>query len=274
MARANEPAENALRVNTLRAQPDAVAAALAQQGVAVRRAPDLPEGLIAEGAFDVFGSPQFRAGELLAQSRASMLVARVLAPAAGERVLDLCSAPGGKTTQIAALMGGAGEIVAVERDPKRAAELRETCARLGAAGARIEVRDAAEPVSEGAFDRVLVDPPCSGLGTLQSRPDLRWRATEERIAELVELQARIVARAAEALRPGGVLVYSTCTISAAENEEQIEALLSARRDLELDDLGDEHPELSSEGAPRCLQLLPDRDLTDGFFIARLRRAAA
>src|SRR6202035_5519089 len=117
------------------------------------------------------------------QSRASMLVARSVGVQPSERVLDLCAAPGAKTTHLAALMGGAGAVVAVERHPGRADALRRTCARLGAANVEVRVEDARGPRPDGPFDRVLVDPPCSGLGTLQSRPDIRWRASPEAVAE-------------------------------------------------------------------------------------------
>ena len=155
--------------------------ALAPRSCRVRRrhaaTPRIPEALVLEGPFDVHGSPLWRAGAFLAQSRAAMLVARALDPRPGERVLDLCAAPGGKSTHLAALMAGSGEVVAVERNraPGRRARAHRAAAARG--NVRVEVADAARArAPEGpVFDRVLVDPPCSGLGTLQARPDLRWR---------------------------------------------------------------------------------------------------
>ncbi len=250
----NTPAESALRVNSLIAGAPEVAAALP---VASRPAPGLPEGLVLDGPFDVQGSEQWRAGAVQPQSRASMLVSRILDPAPGQRVLDLCAAPGGKTTHLAALIEDRGEVVAVERHPGRAAALERTVARMRASCVRVEVGDAGIPRADGPFDSVLVDPPCSGLGTLQSRPDLRWRARPEAIDELAELQARILAVGAQALAPGGSLVYSVCTISRAESEDVIEGFVRAHGDFTVE---------------RRLQLLPHRDGTDGFFIARLRRS--
>jgi 16S rRNA (cytosine967-C5)-methyltransferase len=142
---------------------------------------------------------------------------------------------------------------------------------MQASRVRVEVADAAEPRRGERFERVLVDPPCSGLGTLQSRPDLRWRAHPAQIAWLAELQSRILASGAAATAPGGVLVYSICTISRAEGEEVIGRFLSRHQSFELDDLGADHPQWAHDGDGRCLQLLPHRDRTDGFFIARLRR---
>jgi 16S rRNA (cytosine967-C5)-methyltransferase len=263
----NEPGELALRVNTLRAEPAAVAA---QLPVGTHGDPAIPEALVLEGAWDVHGAPQWRSGALVAQSRAAMLPARALAPRPGERVLDLCAAPGGKSTHLAALMGGRGEVVAVERNRRRAAELQRTVERLAAQQCvRVLVGDAALPLEDEApFDRVLVDPPCSGLGTLQARADLRWRVTPEDVTQLAEAQAAILAAGAGAVRPGGVLVYSTCTISPTENERQIAAFMESHPDFALDDLGAELPALRWG---RCVLTLPHRDRTAGFFIARLRR---
>jgi len=249
----NEPAESALRANTLVATASTVAAALP---VASRLAPGLPEGLVLDGPFDVERSELWATGAVQPQSRASMLVSRILDPAAGDRVLDLCAAPGGKTTHLAALMEDTGEIVAVERHPGRAAALERTVTRMRTTCVRVEVGDAAGQRTDGMFDRILVDPPCSGFGTLQSRPDLRWRRQPESIPELAALQARILAAAARALAPGGVLVYSVCTISRAESEDVIDAFLR------------DHGEFTGD---RRVQLLPHRDGTDGFFIARLLR---
>ncbi len=257
LACVNEPAESALRVNALVASPEAVQTQLAERGAVTRRVPDLPEALVAEGTFDPAADPLWAAGGLVAQSRAAMSAARLLMPEPGMRVLDLCAAPGGKATHLAALMGGGGEVVAVERNPRRADALRRACARLRADSVRVETGDAEEPRRDAPFDAVLVDPPCSGLGTLQGRPDLRWRARPEAIPELAALQQRILTAGARALRPGGALVYATCTISPQENERVVERFLAA------------HPDFTPE-AQRLL--LPHRDRTDGFFLARLRRA--
>jgi 16S rRNA (cytosine967-C5)-methyltransferase len=269
MAADNEPGELALRVNTLCAEPAAVAGEL---GVAIHTDPELSEALVLEGPLDVHRAPTWSAGEIIAQSRAAMLVARTLDPQPGERVLDLCAAPGGKSTHLAALMGDQGEVLAVERNPARAKELSDTARRLHTHCVRVELADAALPHPEGAvFDRVLVDPPCSGLGTLQARPDLRWRVTPQHVEQLAAIQARILAAGAKALRPGGVLVYSTCTLSAVENEQQIELFLKQNSNFALDDLMHEQQIHTHPRAPKTLLTMPHRDRTAGFFIARMRR---
>ncbi len=186
-------------------------------------------------------------------------------------MLDLCAAPGGKTTHLAALMEGRGEVVAVERHAGRAEALARTAERMGAA---VEVRtgDAGERQEAAAYDRVLVDPPCSDLGTLASRPDARWRKAPGLPAELAELQGRILRAGADALKPGGALVYSTCTISPAENEAVVHRFLDERPDFAADDLRADWPVWQHGSQPMFLQTLPHRDGTDGFFVARLRRS--
>ncbi|HWE58997.1 MAG TPA: 16S rRNA (cytosine(967)-C(5))-methyltransferase RsmB [Solirubrobacteraceae bacterium] len=265
LASVNTPAESAIRVNLLRTTPEQVKAAL-QASSAARYAPpwesqaglpELPEMLVLEGAFDAFGSGLFKHGALMPQARGSAVVARVLAPRAGERVLDLCAAPGGKTTHLAALMGGEGEVVAVEAHPGRAGALEETCRQMGAEHVRVVQADAREFRDAQPFDRVLVDPPCSGLGTLQARPDLRWQPRRGQIAELAHKQAQLLRAGAGQLRAGGSLVYSVCTISREEADQVVDDFIAEASDFSCD---------------QRWQLLPSSDGTDGFFIALLRRA--
>jgi 16S rRNA (cytosine967-C5)-methyltransferase len=274
LARDNEPPESAARANELVATRVEVRRALASAGVRTHAAQGLPEGFVLDGPFDVHGSALFEDGALMPQSRGSMLVARVVDPRPGERVLDMCAAPGAKATQLAALMRGAGEVIAVERRPARARALAGNCRRLAAANVRVLTADATVPVNPERFDRVLLDAPCSDLGTLQARPDARWRKSPERVAALSGTQRRLLEAAAAQVRPGGTLIYSTCTISPPENEQLVRSFLDTHTDFRADDLGARHPRVRSALDGRFLQLLPSRDLTDGFFIARLTRAAA
>jgi 16S rRNA (cytosine967-C5)-methyltransferase len=230
LAADNEPAELALRVNPL--------VAFDLSDIPGRRE---GEAIVVDGPFDALAHPGYAAGAFTPQSRASQLVGRTVDPQPGERVLDLCAAPGGKTTHLAALMGDEGEIVAVERHPGRARSLRATCERMHARSVRVVTADAKAFADDAGFDRVLLDPPCSGLGTLQSHPDLRWRATPEGIERLAAEQDALLAAARRALRPGGVLVYSICTISPREERLRV-------------------------GSP--VRTFPDEHGTDGFYIAR------
>ncbi len=189
------------------------------------------------------------------QSRGSQLAGLAVGAQEGERVLDLCAAPGGKATQLA------GHVTAVEKHPGRARELEENCIRLGATNVTILNADALElPDDLTGFDRALVDAPCSGLGVLAARPDLRWRAEP-----LPELQLALLRVAAERVKPGGTLVYSVCTINKDENEAVVDA-----SGLAVEPLGHEWPQFRHSSRPEFLLTLPHRHRTSGFFIARLR----
>ncbi|HEX5525879.1 MAG TPA: 16S rRNA (cytosine(967)-C(5))-methyltransferase RsmB [Solirubrobacterales bacterium] len=281
LAACNEPAAVAMRVNRRRTDREAMLARLVEAGVQAR----LPEGdwplaapemLAIEGRIGEAVPAAILAGELTPQSLGSAAVVEALDPQEGEHVLDLCSGPGIKTGQIAARMGDRGEVISIELDPARAEEVAAQASRLGLRCVTVIEADATQAELAPGFDRILLDAPCSDLGTLASRPDARWRKSPQTIERLVEVQDQMLRRAAAMLRPGGVLVYSTCTISRRENEERIAALLAASAagevpPLELDDLGARAPHLAAPGEPRCLQLRPDRDGTTGFFIARIGR---
>ena len=281
LAACNERAEVAMRVNPLRAERELILARLQEAEVeaAIPDAPwplSAPEMIVIGGRTGDLVPAAVAAGELTPQSRGSAAVVEVLDPREGEHVLDLCAGPGIKTGQIAERMGDRGEVISVELDPTRAGEVAAQARRLGLRSVSVIEADATETGMAPGFDRVLLDAPCSDLGTLASRPDARWRKSPKTIDRLTEVQDRLLRNAAAVLRPGGTLVYSTCTISRRENEERIAALLQASAagdvpPLELDDLGARAPELSAPAEPRCLQLRPDRDRTTGFFIARLSR---
>jgi 16S rRNA (cytosine967-C5)-methyltransferase len=281
LAACNEPAEVAMRVDATRVTRDALLAELAADGATARAAAGewplaAPETIVFEGQTGEGVPARIAAGELTPQSRGSAAVVEVLDPQEGEHVLDLCAGPGIKTGQIAARMGDRGEVISVELDPGRAAEVAGQARRLGLRSVTVIEADAAAIEMPSGFDRILLDAPCSDLGALASRPDARWRKSPKAIERLVDVQARALRAAVKVLRPGGVLVYATCTISRRENEEQVASLLeaAARGDvppLSVDDLGALAPSLAAEADSRCLQLFPDRDGTTGFFICRLRR---
>jgi 16S rRNA (cytosine967-C5)-methyltransferase len=195
-------------------------------------------------------------GRIWPQSRGSQLAGLAVGSQPGERVLDLCAAPGGKATMLA------GDVVAVEVNEARARELEENARVLGAANVRVVRADGRDlPPELTGFDRALVDAPCSGLGVLAARPDLRWRAEP-----LPELQLELLEAAAARVRPGGTVVYSVCTVNADESERVVEAL-----GLEVDEtLGEEWPRFRHARRPEFLQTLPHVHGTTGFFIARLR----
>ena len=196
-------------------------------------------------------------GRIWPQSSASQLVGLAVGARPGERTLDLCAAPGGKATMLG------GEVTAVEINEGRARELEENARRLGASHVRVVVADGrALPAELTGFDRALVDAPCSGLGVLNRRPDLRWRAEP-----LPELQLELLRAATERVRPGGRIIYSVCTVNADESEDVVDA-----SGLQVDgSLADEWPRFRHARRPEFLQTLPHVHETAGFFVARLRR---
>jgi 16S rRNA (cytosine967-C5)-methyltransferase len=273
MEQNNEPPESAVRANGLLLTASEVVSLLAREGIASRTDSMVEEAVVLERPYDVHGSPLFRRGLVMPQSRASMLVAHVLDPQPGERVLDLCAAPGAKTTHIAARMRNEGAIVAVDLDERRLQAVASNCARLHVTCVDVRKGDARSRDYGSGFDRVLVDPPCSDLGTLQSRPDARWRKTRNGLAALERVQGEILAAGAAALRPGGTLVYSTCTITEAENQRQIARFLAAHEAFSPVDRPHPYP-LATAAGSAGLQTLPHRDATDGFFIVPLERKSS
>jgi 16S rRNA (cytosine967-C5)-methyltransferase len=236
----NEPPERVVRLN--RRKPGHVAG---------RPDPDLPNAL----HVDRVDEAALRAGLIWPQSRGSQLAGLVVGSQPGGRTLDLCAAPGGKATQLE------GDVVAVELHPGRARELEENCRLLGADNVTVVNADATKlPPELTGFDRVLVDAPCSGLGVLAARPDLRWRSRP-----LPELQTELLRVAAERVKPGGTIVYSVCTMNPEENEAIVDA-----SGLQVEPLGDEWPQFRHPRRPEFLLTQPHVHGTSGFFIARLR----
>ena len=281
LAACNEPAEFALRLNTLRTDRDSLLGELREAGVEAAPAVGpwplaAPEEIVVAGRTGGVVPERIAAGELTPQSRGSAAVVEVLDPQPGEHVLDLCAGPGIKTGQIAARMGDRGEVISVEQDPERAEEVAAQARRFSLRSVTVIEADAAATGMASGFDRVLVDPPCSDLGALASRPDARWRKSPRTVERLAELQGGVLLRGVGALRPGGTLVYSTCTISRQEGEDRVAALTVAAEageapSFSLDDLGLLAPDLASPHDARCLQTRPDRDCTTGFFLCRLKR---
>ncbi len=262
MRAAAESAESAVRWNPLRG-PRAGLEEELPAGWSTD--PYVPEAYVVPGAFALEESRSWERGLVMGQSRASQLVGHVVAPRPGERILDLCAAPGAKATHLAALTRGGARITAVELRPARAQALRALARRMGAVIEVVEGDGLSVPL-EGDYDAVLVDPPCTGLGVLSSRPDARWRRREESLAPLTRLQRGLLDRALELVRAGGRVVYSTCTLIAPENEDVVRATGAPLDDLSAEFADFAHPRLLG-----ALLTLPHVHGTDGFFIARLRR---
>ncbi len=266
---------------TVRAQypytAEELEAALTALGIASKRSELETEALILEEGADIANLELFRTGKMTVQSESAMLVCRACRVKDGMRVLDTCAAPGGKTCFLSSLMRGTGSITALEVHPHRTELLKATARRLGVTNVRAITADAADPAQmaelftadEGNFDVVLVDAPCSGLGG-GSKPDALLNRTEEDIKSLAALQRKLLDNAAKFVKQGGALVYSTCTVSKRENEDNGNRFLEEHPDFSaepLDFLIPEREKTEGEENP-FLQLFPNRDGVDGFFIAR------
>jgi 16S rRNA (cytosine967-C5)-methyltransferase len=248
-----------LRATAGRATRDGLLAELAAAGVPARPHPLGGDCLVLERG-DPAGLAAVRDGRAVVQDAASALVAPAVGAAPGDLVVDLAAGPGGKAGHLAAL---GARVLAVERHPGRARMVRDTAARLGVAGRlRAVVGDGrCPPLRPGSADAALVDAPCSNLGSLRRRPEARWRHRPQEVAELVALQLDLLLAAADAVRPGGVIVYSVCTWTRAETDGVVDELLRRRPDLTVDPSGGRR------------QLWPHRDDADGVYLARLVKTA-
>ncbi|WP_094560668.1 16S rRNA (cytosine(967)-C(5))-methyltransferase [Synechococcus sp. 8F6] len=254
-----------LRVNPLRTSRAALLEAFAAVGLEAAPLPDLPNGLTLLGrSGELRALPGYAEGHWCVQDRAAQAVGLLLAPLPGERILDACAAPGGKSTHLAELMGDHGEVWAVDRSEGRLRRVGVNAARLGLQSIHTLAADAAalaadKPEWRGSFDRILLDAPCSGLGTLARHADARWRITPEAIAELVLLQRQLLEALLPLLKPGGQVVYATCTVHPAENAELLDGFLA------------DHP---SWQRLQQWQRWPEPSGGDGFFAALLQAPLA
>lgn len=275
----NEPAPIWIRTNTLKISPANLQVRLTGEGVKVIPGERVPESLLIEDFGDMEKLSGFEEGLFTVQDESSQLVAHVLNPQPGQRVLDACGAPGGKTTHLAQKMENQGEILAFDIHPHKVALINDLARRLGITIIKAQAGDARElpGVMDKSCHKVLVDAPCSGLGVLRRRADMRWHKEEKEISELPRLQLAILERAAQTVAPGGELVYSTCTIEPEENFEVVKAFRAKHPDFLPVNLAEELPfSLTSEqdlkqAQKGFWQILPHKHGMDGFFLAKFRR---
>jgi len=263
----NVPADLAIRRNPLKSDADSFAALLTGEGLRWRPS-DVPDFHFVERLVPK-DSSLFQAGYFTVQDPSAGLVGHLAAPSPAATFLDLCAAPGGKATHLAEKMGGRGRVVAGDLYLVRLQQMRNNCERLGLTNIHL-VQSAADAFPVQQADGVLLDAPCSGLGVLRKKPDIRWRRTQESIVELTRLQEKLLARASERVKPGGWLVYSTCTVEYQENEEIIRKFLACHTDFSLVHSAQFVDEryVTSDGFVRTW---PDLHGLDGSFAAKLER---
>ncbi len=271
----NQPATLDLRVNTIKATREEAAACLAEAGLPVELTPYSPVGLRRHERAPIFRTSCFEEGLIEVQDEGSQLLSMLLEPKRREMVVDFCAGAGGKTLHLAALMGNSGSVYALDVSAKRLERLKPRLARAGLDNVRSVViqneRDVRVQRLAGKIDRVLVDAPCSGTGTLRRNPDIKWRAID--VEKLAATQRAILASASTLLKPGGRLVYATCSLLREENEDVISDFLASHPDYVsvpvAEVLARRHVEINPEG--EFLRLLPHRHRTDGYFAAVMDR---
>lgn len=280
--RNNTPAPVTIRTNTLVTGRENLLERLASTGVQAEPTSLAPEGLTISGFDRLESLDAYKEGWFTVQDESSMLVAHALSPEPGEDVIDLCGAPGGKTTHIAQLMENRGRILSVDLRPHRIRLIEQTAERLGISIIATKAVDALEfdPPDGKPVHALLLDAPCTGTGVLGRRADARWRKTPGELTELASLQRKLLSHAATLVAPGGHLVYSTCSLEPEENHLAIEEFLGEHPEFSPGDLRGCLPESVFKGSgngepvsPGWMYLLPWRHGTDGFFIARLERRA-
>ncbi|UXR77574.1 MULTISPECIES: 16S rRNA (cytosine(967)-C(5))-methyltransferase RsmB [unclassified Staphylococcus] len=259
------PSIQTVRVNRTKITPDEAIKQLEQEGYRVEQDNDIAHCLIVEG-IGVMQSQLFREGKISIQDKSSMFVAEMMDLQQGHQVLDCCSAPGGKSCHMAEILDGAGNILATDIHDHKIGLIQHNIDKLGLSGIQAEQHDATVPY-DGVFDRILVDAPCSGLGVLRHKPEIRYTMTQETVDQLVKIQLQILNNVAQNLKIGGELVYSTCTIEQMENENVIYTFLKAHPEFEFVTIQDPR----TKEQVKTLQLLPQDFDADGFFITKIRR---
>jgi len=273
----NVPPHVSIRANTLRTSRDRLLAELAERGIQAKPSPLSQAGIIVENAGNMAHDPGYAQGLFSIQDESSMLVAEVVRPEPGMNVLDCCAAPGGKSAHMAELMNDRGTIWANDIHAHKERLVRSQIERLGLASVRTLTEDALrlkDRFRPQSFDRILLDAPCSGLGVIRRKPDLKWTKTERQIEDIARMQLSLLKAVADLLKPGGVLVYSTCTVEYTENERVVQAFLAEREDFAADErLADCVPSVVRDRIhlPGMLHILPHWFHSDGFFIARMER---
>jgi len=273
----NEEAPLTLRGNSLKGNRANLLRKLRRMGFNAGPTPWAPQGIQLKSASAVAQIPGFQEGLFQIQGEASQLVSYLVNPRPGERVLDACAAPGGKTTHLAELMEDKGEIIATDISTRGLDKLEQNVQRLGLTSVRSFPANVTgklpKPLSM-PYDRILVDAPCSGLGTLRSHPEAKWHRDERDIQRLSKQQKKLVHDLSTHLKPKGILVYATCTLTREENEEVVENFLDQNKGFVLEDARDHLPDkLRHIVHGKYFLSLPHRHDTDGFFAARMRKVA-
>lgn len=272
----NQPPPLTIRVNALKAMREACLAALRQRGYDCTPAKLSPDGIHLAKRTNLFGLDLFREGWFELQDEGSQIISLLLDPKPNWRVADVCAGGGGKTLHLAALMRNRGEIFAFDVVPQRLENLRKRTRRCGIHNVRVQLLQPDEVPANllGQMDAILIDAPCSGTGVLRRNPDAKWKITPEMVREMAVKQKQIINQYAQLLKPGGRLVYATCSLLAEENEEVVQAFLAQHTEFRPADAAAilQRYQLAQLADGRAIHLFPHRHGTDGFFAAVLEKS--
>lgn len=265
----NETPTVTVRVNNLKAGYEEVYDRLEEKGYCVEEGSICPEAISIKGGRGIDSNEEFIEGNITVQDESAMLVAPLLDIEKGQIVLDLCSAPGGKTTHIAELLENTGEVLAFDIHGKKLDLIKENCDRLGLTNVKLEEMDATKlnPKLSLIADRVLIDVPCSGLGIIRKKPEIKWTKKRSELKEIVYVQRDIMKNAWEYLKKDGIMVYSTCTLNKEENEENVDWFLSKYKDAQIEKVFVGKGDNLKYNNIGTLTILPNEHM-DGFFVAK------
>ncbi len=272
MSGLNETPKVTVRVNEFKAEYDEVYEKLEEIGYNIEEGYACPEGIAIKGGKGIEDNVLFKEGLITVQDESAMLVAPLLDLKEGDKVLDLCAAPGGKTTHIAELLSNTGEVLAFDLHENKLSLIEENAKRLGLNNIVCKAMDATKLNSDyiSYGDKVLIDVPCSGLGIIRKKPEIKWNKTRQQLKDLVPIQREIMENAWQYLKPGGTLVYSTCTLNKEENEENLQWFLSKHKDAVVEKLYIGNNSNFIYNADGSLTILPN-DSMDGFFMGKIKK---
>ncbi|GAA0078004.1 16S rRNA (cytosine(967)-C(5))-methyltransferase RsmB [Clostridium sp. CTA-5] len=272
LAGLNQTPKISVRVNDIKCNYDDVYDELDEMGYCIEEGFVCPEAISIKGGSSIQENPLFKDGKITVQDESAMLVAPLLELEQNMRVLDLCSAPGGKTTHISEIMENTGEVLAFDVHDSKLALIEENCERLGVTNVKVQLGDATklDPKLISSADRVLIDVPCSGIGIIRKKPEIKWNKKRTDLREIIPIQREIMKNAWEYLKTGGIMIYSTCTLNKEENEENIEWFLNANKDCKIKKIFIGKQDNLVYNRDGSLTIMPNENM-DGFFVAKLEK---
>jgi 16S rRNA (cytosine967-C5)-methyltransferase len=261
-----------VRVNEIKADYDEVFEELEKLEYDIEEGVICPEAICIKGGKSIESNPLFKEGKITVQDESAMVVAPLLELKEGMKVIDLCSAPGGKTTHIAEMLQNTGKVLAFDIHEAKLGLIKENCERLGITNVEINTNDATKLNSElvESSDRILIDVPCSGIGIIRKKPEIKWNKARADLRDIIPIQREIMENSWQYLRSGGIMVYSTCTLNKEENEENIDWFLSSHKDCSVKKIFIGNQDNLIYNKNGSLTIMPNENM-DGFFIAKLEK---